>query len=74
MINLHLPEPDQKYCVYCHRENALKGELIHFPHKSCESVVYLTNDRVIEPFSIWLYTCRWCRGADTRWKRKSAKK
>jgi hypothetical protein len=69
MINKDLPEPTIKECVYCYRKNGnLKGTLIHWPNKDCtkKEIKVLSSNIKIEPFSMWIYTCQWCRGIETK--------
>lgn len=71
MINLALPEPAEKTCVNCHRSHGkMNGKLIHWPS---ESFAGETTWQGINPFSVWLYTCQWCRGAETKRKKRGVK-
>lgn len=76
MIDLRKPEPDHRECAGCLKTGptaALRGVLIHWPSETAvKPVHFYPGDRGegIEPFSLWLYTCRWCRGWDTRRKRR----
>lgn len=83
MIDHHLPEPpiEHRYCAYCGKKKRLTGELIHWPfHKEKEhgfnkpvSIgIGGPNDKV-EPFSMWLYLCAWCRAIETKRKKKEHK-
>ena len=72
-IELNKPEPtmDRKHCVGCFRSGknaALRGKLIHWPSNDCMKKLVMIPGcgGLIEPFSLWLYTCRWCRSAETR--------
>ena len=76
MIDHNLPEPpvEDRECAYCRRRKGLKGNLIHWP------AVDFTRDKVvmpsgmeIEPFSIWLYSCQWCRAAESRRRNRAVK-
>lgn len=75
MINLELPDPLYKSCVYCGKTRHLKGKLIHFPSiEYKDRAVYMSLDgTMMEPFSCWIYTCAWCRGVITRRAKHRAK-
>lgn len=65
MIDLNLPEPppEKQFCANCGRhKGGLKGRLIHWPDEQATSAIY----NGVESFSLWVYTCRWCRGGETR--------
>lgn len=70
MINFSLPEPpiNERQCVICGKKKFLKGQLVHWPsdYYIDKNKVTLLNNMTIEPFSIWLYTCKWCRGIHTK--------
>ena len=65
MIDLNLPEPEHKECVYCLRKitNKTTGTLIHWPGlwAKDKSTVKILDGTECEPFSFWAYLCRWCR-------------
>jgi hypothetical protein len=66
--NLPEPEPQQRTCCRCHRPCATRdGKLIHVPDAEYDKPTCRTilGDE-IEAFSLWIYTCRWCRGWETR--------
>ena len=69
-LNAQEPKPEHRTCVICFkRRGVMKGELIHWPSADYKGErVYLGGNLYQEPFSIWLYTCQWCRGAETRRK------
>ena len=70
MINKNLPEPEDKYCVFCGKKKRLKGLLIHWPDENCEKAeVRLIGGLMCETFSMWTYKCAWCRAIDTKRKR-----
>jgi hypothetical protein len=78
MIDLNLPDPPHKTCVYCGKTRYLKGKLIHWPSEEYvdEKIYTMLDGTQIEPFSLWIYTCAWCRGIITKrekQKRKNAK-
>jgi hypothetical protein len=72
VINKNLPEPEIKLCATCGRKNGnLKGKLIHWPDDFCnKESIWVGGNLRQEPFSEWLYTCRWCRAASTRYYNK----
>jgi hypothetical protein len=70
MIEPNLPEPPitNRECVDCGRKGPhINGRLIHWPSEDSklEEVVTITGMR-IAAFSFWAYTCRWCKGANTK--------
>ena len=78
MINKNEPEPpvDQRACYRCGRKKGLKGRLIHWPSEDFKKEIVIINGSEIEAFSMWNYSCQWCRAAETRrknrWKREEA--
>ena len=71
MIDLNLPEPEKKYCNGCSKTKGLKGVLIHWPRIDYEKpVVKMVSGMEIEPFSMWIYQCQWCRAIETKRKAK----
>lgn len=74
LIELKKKEPpeNKRRCTSCGKavDKKSEGKLIHWPSESCgaKTVKIITGEEV-EPFSFWAYTCRWCRGIET--KRKS---
>jgi hypothetical protein len=74
MIDKNLPEPDIKECVYCGRKTGkLKGQLLHWPNEDCtKSQITLINETKIEPFSMWIYECQYCRGVKTKKLKKGS--
>lgn len=68
-IELNKPEPDgDRYCSGCGKRrprHLLHGTLIHWPDEKAVSPVK-SGGLSIEPFSIWVYVCSYCRGARTR--------
>ena len=67
MIEKKLPEPDVKECATCYRKGTkMKGELLHWPSENATAPVTIPSGMKIEPFSIWLYECQWCRGVETK--------
>lgn len=70
MIDKNMPEPDVKECHKCFRRNRLKGKLIHWPSEKCDKDIVKTpgflGSKGIETFSVWIYTCAWCRGVETK--------
>ena len=74
MIDLKLPEPPLKECVRCFRRDGnLIGKLIHWPNADAKSDVRIYGT-TIEPFSMWTYTCRYCRGVETKRRRRLQEK
>lgn len=80
MIDLNKPEPPkgQRQCAHCLRKDGnLQGTLIHWPSATAMRTVYFwpRDDEKgingIEPFSMWVYICRWCRGWETRRENKA---
>ena len=72
MIDINLPQPEIKdrYCVYCGKKKNIKGTLIHWPSVDYDKpMVKIPNGLDVEPFSMWLYICSWCKGADTKRKK-----
>jgi len=73
MINLNLPEPKIKECVYCFRQDtkqaSLRGILVHFPNENSPDT-YEGFWGKMESFSTWFYTCKWCRGIETKRKER----
>ena len=77
MIKPKLPEPsvesDKRKCQYCGRKHPKnRGTLIHFPSIDYIGVkeITLPDGTVTEPFSVWVYTCQWCRSKETKRKKK----
>lgn len=74
MIDLNLPEPPEaeRQCVYCGRRIRLRGTLIHWPNADCKAkTVHVSMTGLkLEPFSTWIYLCAWCRGTETREKKR----
>ena len=70
MIDLTLPEPEpeNRECCFCFRRGKnLKGSLIHWPSPYyARDMVTMPYGMKVEPFSIWLYACQWCRGVETK--------
>lgn len=69
MIDLNLPEPPEgnRKCLRCGKGVRLKGELIHWPSAFASGPVrFWVSGPDIEPFSMWIYECAWCRGTATR--------
>ena len=77
MINKQLPRPPAgspaRECVHCLKRQGNVGQLIHWPYEDCERETVYTGIMRIEPFSMWLFTCRWCRGGETRRKNHQRK-
>lgn len=73
-IEINLPEPpvDFRSCAYCGKTKGLKGNLIHWPSSDCKKSNINVNGILIEPFSIWVYKCMWCRAIETKKKAKMA--
>ena len=73
MINLNLAEPpvQMRDCVYCGKKKNLTGALIHIPNAEYTKPTYkIITGHEIESFSLWLYTCSWCKGIRTKEKNK----
>jgi len=71
MIDKNKPEPkeEDRYCVYCGKRKRLKGILIHWPREDCDlAEVRLPGGQMCQTFSMWVYTCAWCRGINTKRK------
>lgn len=67
MIDFNQPEPVSPYCIGCGRQYRLLGTLIHWPSASHGAKpVMLPDGTQMEPFSLWVYQCAWCRGAQTK--------
>lgn len=74
MIDKNLPEPKEKRCADCGRTNGkMSGTLIHWPSEEYEGKEYVKTLRgqLVEPFSFWGYECQWCRGVETKRKRRA---
>ncbi len=76
MIDLKKEEPpeNKRKCVSCGKtvDKKSEGKLIHWPNESyveAKTVKIITGEE-IEPFSLWAYTCRWCRGIETKRKKR----
>jgi hypothetical protein len=67
------PPPSLRYCVGCGRRHGLKGILIHWPDEECkkDKVTVPMSRLEVEPFSTWVYQCRWCKGIDTKRKKRN---
>lgn len=69
--NLPEPEPHLRSCYVCHRKSRLRGTLLHWPNETCkEEQVVLITGNTMAPFSLWYYTCQWCRAAETKRSKK----
>jgi len=73
MIDKNLPEPkpEDRYCTHCGKRKRLTGSFIHFPNETCEKdEIRLVSGQMCGTFSMWLYKCAWCRGVDTKRKKR----
>ena len=73
MIDKNLPEPpkDARSCVYCFKHKKLKGILIHWPRGDYDKEeITMINGLKCKSFSMWSYTCAWCRGIETKRKKR----
>jgi hypothetical protein len=72
MIDLHLPEPPIRQCCVCLRDCETRdGTLIHWPAEDAPpEAVLMIGGFVIEPFSMWVYRCRFHRAVDTRRRKR----
>lgn len=69
MIQLDLPQPppEERTCEHCGRPNCTGGELFHWPDAGYKNrLVKLFSGAEVEPFSYWVYECRWHRSARLR--------
>jgi len=72
MIDFDLPKPEMGECAYCHRRTTDGSRLLHWPSAKHAGVltVKMTTGAEIEPFSMWVFVCRWCSGLQARRRRK----
>jgi len=73
MIDKNLPEPPEntRSCVYCFKHKRLKGVLIHWPSEDCtKDEITTLSGLKCGSFSMWSYTCAWCRGIETKRKKR----
>jgi len=70
MIDLNLAEPEERNCVHCFRPCGTRdGVLVHWPNESYAGKTTFKSwpdGDEMEPVSLWLYICRYCRAVRTR--------
>lgn len=68
-INLNQPEPDERHrsCHMCGKRKGLGKVLIHWPDEDCKKEeVRISTGMMVPAFSLWIYTCQWCRAIATK--------